>query len=209
MSRFATRSIAFGILLIVSPWVHSYPSTQDVQTYVSRSASTSLSPRIAGFLLAQQVEDSTAVPKADSIRGTRTRSVKLKNPYLALGIAVYPGIALRGAGHWYAGKEGTAMILAGAAAVGALLLLGLTADPPLEGDGDTLNGDRKNDGSLEYACGVTALVLVVGSWVYDIVGAPLAVKRQNERLLRERKATLEFDFDNRGELVRIQLVRRF
>jgi hypothetical protein len=42
-----------------------------------------------------------------------------------------------------------------------------------------------------------------------MVGAPLAVKRQNERILKERKAALEFDFDRGGEFVRIQLVRRF
>jgi|GEM_PF-540692 len=210
MSRFATRSIAFGILLIVSPWVYTYPSTHDIQTYVSLNASTSLSPQSAGFLLAQQVEDSTAVPKADSIRGTRSPAVKLKNPYMALGIAVYPGIGLRGAGHWYAGKEGTAMILAGAMVVGGLLLVvpgyGYR---DTETCGDTLNGDRNNDGSLELACAVTGLVLVAGSWVYDIVGAPLAVKRQNARILRERNATLEFDFERGGEFVRIQLVRRF
>ncbi|MGB7061812.1 MAG: hypothetical protein WBF13_05595 [Candidatus Zixiibacteriota bacterium] len=101
------------------------------------------------------------------------------------------------------------MILMGAMVVGALLLLGATGDQGLEGNGDTLNGGRNSDGSLEYACGVTGLVLVAGSWVYDIVGAPLAVKRQNARILRERNATLEFDFDNGGEFVQIQLVRRF
>jgi len=101
------------------------------------------------------------------------------------------------------------MILVGATAVGFLLLLGITADPPLEDNGDTLNGDHPSYSSLEYACGVTGIVLILGSWVYDIVGAPLAVKRQNARILRERNATLEFDFDNGGEFVRIQLVRRF
>ena len=209
MNKFATRSIAFGILLIVSPGVHSYPSTCDVQTYISLRAPTNLSARSADFLTAQQVEDSTAVPKADSIRSSRTRTVKLKNPYLALGIALYPGIGLRGAGHYYAGKEGTAAVLAGATIVGALLFISGVGYHGCEGNGDTLNGDPHSYSSLEYACVATGIALIIGSWVYDIVGAPLAVKRQNERILGDRKATLEFDFEPGGEFVRIQLVRRF
>jgi hypothetical protein len=126
-----------------------------------------------------------------------------------LGIALYPGIGLRGAGHWYAGEEGTAMVLAGAAIVGGLLVVGGSGYPGPEDDGDTLNGDHPSYGYLRLACVVTGMTLIIGSWLYDIVEAPLAVKRQNERILRERKATLEFDFERGGEFARIQLIRRF
>jgi hypothetical protein len=52
-------------------------------------------------------------------------------------------------------------------------------------------------------------VLFFGSWIYDLVGAPHAVQRENRELLGGENVRLRFGFDQTSHSVRVQIVKRF
>jgi hypothetical protein len=57
-------------------------------------------------------------------------------------------------------------------------------------------GEYDQDAEL-WAIG--GLVLFMGSWVCDMVGSPLAVKKQNEKLLQGKQGNLKFQMKD-GQL---------
>jgi hypothetical protein len=160
-------------------------------------------------LFAQQMQDSLRSQGIDHRFAEQSTSAEAKSPRRAILYALVPGFVVHGSGHIYAGEKKTARILLATEMVGFVLMFMAMGDPGYDLDDTTSNGDRENDdGTRDWLAG-TGAFLFLGSWIYDVVGAPFACKRQNERILRERKVALEFDFERGGEFVRIQLVRRF
>lgn len=101
------------------------------------------------------------------------------NPGMAATLALVPGIAVHGAGHFYAGRP-----LAGAALVavelGSLYLayLGSTqissAVNSGVGDADSANFGDSEEFSRGLGLVVTGTALFLGSWLFDLSGAPTA-----------------------------------
>ena len=184
--------IGLTILLICFLSTNTYPSTDKTQTYVSRSGFIS-SPQCgySGLLFAQQM--------ADSVRVKRSDSLKLKDPNIAILYAVVPGIVVHGAGHFYAGKRTTATILFASGFIGGSFVFigGLTG---LEKSSPTKIG---------YMLIITGAVLFTGSWTYDLIGAPIAVKKENQKLLGKKSANLKFEFDHKYDSIKIVLIRQF
>jgi len=166
------RSIGLTILLIWFLSAKSYPST--TQTYVSRSYHST-------FLLANQTNDSAKV--------TNFHLKKPKSPWIALGIALVPGAVVHGAGHFYAGRIKTGFLLMGTEVVG-VSLVGVGA---IAGFAEVMGGESTLDAELWIFGG---LILFVGSWVYDVVGSPIAVKKQNKELLQRRHGKLKFQIED-------------
>jgi hypothetical protein len=197
--------------MVASLYSYSYPSSDKIETYVSKSRSMSLRPQqLSNFLFAQQMEDSTKVERTDSIQTLGTGTVKLKSPYWALFYAVMPGMFYHGAGHFYAGERKIAIILFMIGTGGSFVALaGVMGDPAPEMDDETSNGENQIDDETRDRALWVAAVLFFSTWIYDLVDAPLAVKRQNKKLLKKQNLGLEFDFDDRSKVVRCQIVKRF
>lgn len=211
MSRLVVNTVVTtAIFFVCSAHMCSCASDGYTRSYVSAERCIKVQTvQPPDFLFAQQMEDSSRSQGTDPTFAEQTKSAEVKSPYRAILYAAVPGFFLHGSGHIYAGKKKTARVLLATEMVGFVLMFMAMGDPGYDLDDTTSNGDRENDdGTRDWLAG-TGAFLFLGSWIYDMVGAPLAVKRQNERILRERKAALEFDFDRGGEFVRIQLVRRF
>ncbi len=141
------------------------------------------------FLFAQQAEDSTKPQTAPSL--------KLKSPYTAAFYSVIPGVLVHGSGHFYAGKEGTGSALLGLEAAGVLLLY--------FGSLSAFQGSsHQNDTD---AMGYMGLALFAGSWVYDMVGSPIAVVRRN-RYIKETEGT-QYDFKREPRELRLTFAWHF
>ena len=170
--------------------------TDHVQSYVSKSGSIDVTwDGPSNFLLAQHQEDSIIV--------NREVSRKLKDPGKALLYALVPGLVVHGAGHFYAGKTKTGAVLLGSELVGGTIFsIGVVG----KGMSQLEGGEPWKYGDVFMAFGG---VLFVGSWIYDVIGAPLAVQRENQKLLEGGNLRLKFDLDHTTHSVRVQIVRRF
>ncbi|MGB2769226.1 MAG: hypothetical protein WBC88_05830 [Candidatus Zixiibacteriota bacterium] len=184
------------LLLMCVLSINAFPSTDRVQAYVSRSGAIDAAwDGPSSFLLAQHQEDSLRVPGADS--------KELKDPGVALLYALVPGLVVHGAGHFYAGEKAAGWVLAS----GEILSLCLIGYAVGVGAGESKSGTTSN-GNRELI-GVFGGGLFVGTWIYDVIGAPLAVQRENREFLQGRNVRLRFDLDHTSHSVRVQIVKRF
>jgi|GEM_PF-1244516 len=133
------------------------------------------------------------------------KPVKLKSPTTALVIALVPGSVVHGAGHFYAGKTGTAFGLFGAEIIGAGMIIFGVLGSVFEG----MEGSEKRGG--EHAALIIGLGLFVGSWVYDVVASPLVVKNQNDKILGKRPFAFELnmELDKRDQQIKCLMVKHF
>ena len=190
------KVIVLTIALTGALWVYSSASPGDAQTYVCRSGCIdSALDGPAGFLLAQHQEDSIRVDRADS--------TEPKDPGVALLYAAVPGFFVHGAGHFYAGEKTAGWVLVGGEIL-SLCIMGCAVGIGLveSSNGSTSSGDAD-------IVGIFGGALFVGTWVYDIIGAPLAVQRENRELLGGENVRLRFDLDGASHSVRVQMVKRF
>ena len=195
MSR-AREVIALTIGLTSGLWVCSSASPGDVHTYVSTSGSAEAAWNgPSSVLLAQHQEDSIGV------EGVGSR--ELKDAGVAFLYAAGPGFLVHGAGHFYAGKTKTGAVLLGSEVVGGALLF-------IGGFG---KGVSQMEGGEPWKYGDILMVfggmLFFGSWIYDMIGAPLAVQKENRELLQRSDVHLRFDPDPTSHSVRIQIAKRF
>jgi hypothetical protein len=102
-------------------------------------------------------------------------SLKLKNPNTALFYAAVPGFLIHGMGHFYATKPITGTLLLGVEMLGLLFMV-RGAFSGFDGSSD--KGEEVN--------GIVGVALFIGSWAYDMIGAPLAVGKENERILQSK-----------------------
>jgi hypothetical protein len=93
-----------------------------------------------------------------------------------------PGIVVHGAGHFYAGKKMTSALLFGAELGGvALVFYGVNL-----GIGE-MDSERTATPNVVAAGGAA---LFLGSWIYDIIGAPLTIVKENEKILGKQSGKL-------------------
>jgi hypothetical protein len=138
------------------------------------------------FFFVKQSNDSTREEEIDTIHTKRSRIIKPKDPNKALLYAIIPGFIVHGAGHFYAGEKTTGWILV----AGEALSLSLLTYSIGVGIGESTNGSTSN-GEAEII-GIFAGTLFLGSWVYDLIGAPKAVQR-NRKLFDQK--TQEWNFE--------------
>jgi hypothetical protein len=172
------------------------PSTDRVETYVSQNDS----PLVAwdgpsDLLVAQHHEDSITVSR--EVYGRR------KDPGKALLYALLPGLVVHGAGHFYAGDKTAGWALVGGEVLG-LCLIAYAAGA--RSDYKPLSSDLDDEAET---IGYFGAGLFVGTWIYDVIGAPLAVQRENREFLGGENIGLRFDLDHTSHSVRIQIAKRF
>ncbi|MFH1336452.1 MAG: hypothetical protein ABII96_08035 [Candidatus Zixiibacteriota bacterium] len=133
----------------------------------------------------------------DSILAIGINSYKTKSSYVALFYSFVPGIIVHGSGHFYAGKTNTGYLLLGTEAAG-LLLLYMGFEVAFGGSAYQTDADLM---------GWTGLALFSGSWLYDIIGSPIAVHKRNKELLKKKNTELRFQPKDSG--LRLVLVYHF
>jgi hypothetical protein len=138
--------------------------------------------KIAGrSFCAAETQDSATDSAADSIAGEPVATAGPKDPSKAFLIALLPGSLVHGAGHFYAGKTTTGLLLLGSELLGAAFVLG----------GTSTGWGRSSPTREGFAVALAGGTLFFGSWIYDMIKSPLIVQKQN-RLLEKNPATLEF-----------------
>ena len=116
--------------------------------------------------------------RIDSINKAYTRpdSLKLQNPNTALFYAAVPGFFLHGMGHFYAKKPITGTILFGVEMLS--LVFGFRS---------AIRGMAENVDYNEEVDAFFSVTLFLGSWIYDMIGAPLSISNKNEKILEKQR----------------------
>ena len=142
---------------------------------------------------------------AASKKAGEIKPAKLKSPTKAFVIALVPGSVVHGAGYFYAGKTKTALGVFGAEILGAgmayvgALGMSLTSDT---------GGKTTGAGGVLFIFG---LGLFTGSWIYDVIGSPFAVKNENDKILGKKPFPydLNMKFDEKQQQIKCLVVKRF
>jgi hypothetical protein len=172
---------------------YSCSANQSMKTYVSESGWKSLElPRPSGTLFVQELEDTVKVHTSDS--------PKLKNPKVALIYAIFPGIIIHGAGHFYAGADSMAWFLMTMEGIGIGIWSLVLAIYCI--DGTDLRG-------LALPLSIGGGYFFVLSWFYDMFEAPHAVEEHNQRIFENRNTSLEFNLDQKDNYMGFRIVKRF
>lgn len=118
---------------------------------------------------------------------------------IALGIAFFPGVIIHGAGHFYAGKPKTGSLLlvgelvgVGCIAAGIVVIsLGVFTKVGTLGAADVTEASGLASGLMYVGSG-----LFLGTWVYDVVFAPISClkysEQKNDYKINIVKLTLKF-----------------
>ncbi|MGB2770222.1 MAG: hypothetical protein WBC88_10900 [Candidatus Zixiibacteriota bacterium] len=181
------RIVALILILIVGLRVPSSTAGQSSKTYVSRSESGNL-----GLLRSSTVL--FAAQKADSVAARTPKSPKLKSPTTATIIAIFPGAAIHGLGHFYAGADSIAWSI--------LAMEGLS----IAIFGFCLLLPWWELAAIPCYC---AAALFGATWWADMMFAAEAVKEHNKKVLEQQKKEFGFQFHQRSGQVGFRIVAGF
>jgi TM2 domain-containing membrane protein YozV len=154
------------------------------------------------------------VAKADEKTGAKEDKGKASNGHkskaIAGGLAFFPGVAIHGAGHMYAGSwmKGLGLLAIEGAAIGGLTqsVGGLTDATKVFNGGKSV----PTDVSAVYTTVGLALVssmALIWSWFDDMAGAPVAVVEYNK--IQDQNATAQFRVNPRGDGAELALSTNF
>lgn len=189
------KTVFITFLWIAILFPYSNASTYNQETYVSRKHWENLRLRHSrNYFFAQQTEDTTTTKT--------TESLKLKNPNVAFFYAFVPGFFVHGAGHFYAGERKTGWILVAGEVVG----LGIITFSGLVGFAEAMGGGTSTSPDM---LALTGTLIFIGTWVYDLIGAPLAVKKNNQILLQKQSKAIPFEPGWRRDFVGLRIVKTF
>jgi hypothetical protein len=198
-----TRGASLLVVLLSSLCGHAVGSTGDALVGVVTSSCLGFRQHASPSAWSASAESRAwdgwvfAEGQKDSIGSVENAGSNLKDPNAALTYALFPGVIAHGAGHIYAGEVRTGLVLLGSE-LGGLALYAWGAATGVE------RGQPSSEGVIAMATGGA---LFFGSWAYDLVFAPLGVRKKNEQLLRARNARLKLR--TRDEQVGLVLVWRF
>jgi hypothetical protein len=185
---FIVAVLFFGLSVAAYPSIHS-------QSFLFKDSVLRIPQfKDSPFLFSQQVKDTSMDGKNESL--------KLKDPRMAVFYSFIPGIVFHGAGHIYAGKIGTGLLLFGSEIVGGgLLTIGAI--------GVAFSQDEYGESAWKpgYVLIATGTFLFLGSWFYDLIGSPLAVNKQNQILMQKKNTELKFQLKDKD--LRLAIVWHF
>jgi hypothetical protein len=194
------KVLILSLLLTCSLYINSLGSTNSVETFVSNGNLKRTEMRfVSSFFSAQQTESSTGDSVLDSIPTFHPDLNKRKDPSKAFIYALVPGAVVHGAGHFYAGKTNTGLILLGSEMLGGVLMLtgAVSGWGGRGGNGPTAEG---------FVVAFAGGALFFGSWIYDMIKSPLIVQRQNRELNQEKQTSLRFRIRD-GDLRLVTILR--
>jgi hypothetical protein len=129
------------------------------------------------------------------------KSLRLKDPNKALLYAAIPGFVVHGAGHFYAGKTKTGLLLLGTELVAFAFLVQSALLDWAEAES---GAKQPVDPVVPLAIGT---VLFYGCWLYDLFASPGEVKKRNEELLKT--ANMDIELGLKQNTYCLKLVKRF
>ena len=137
-----------------------------------------------------------------SSKYANNKNLRLKDPGKAILYAAIPGFVVHGAGHFYAGKTKTGLLLLGTEVLAFAFFVEGALLEFQESEGWTIEGP---DPGVFFAIGT---VLFYGSWLYDLFASPGEVKKRNEELLRNRDTNVELELKEDTYYLKL-VVKRF
>lgn len=110
----------------------------------------------------------------------KINTAKYWDPLDAFGLAVIPGVIVRGAGHWYAKRYLTGTALFIASVIGLKLYISAQDPSGWEGyrDGHPIWHENKYYKLQRYS----GLFIWFGTWAYDLIGAPIICIHHNRQV---------------------------
>jgi len=113
--------------------------------------------------------------KAQGLNSVSETKPKRKSPELAFMMAFGPGFFIHGMGHFYIGSYGKAAGMLGIEVFSLALAFAATMN-------DIVGDDEDKCDNRKYNLNAAAFVLFLGSWAWDMIGAPLKAKRMNDKM---------------------------
>jgi len=114
--------------------------------------------------------------KALGLNSVSETQYKRKSPELAFMIAFAPGFFIHGLGHLYVGDYGKATGIFGL----EVLSLSIFTLAAMAGVGGMDNPDQNED-AID-AMFIASVLIFIGSWTWDMAGAPIKAEKINEKL---------------------------
>jgi hypothetical protein len=117
----------------------------------------------------------TPASQTDSAKkvSAQSDSLGVRSPNKALLFAVFPGFIAHGSGHFYARKPLTGLVLLATEAGGIMLWR----------QGGNFMGASHGGTDGELSQFLIGMGLFFGSWAYDLICAPHAINKENEKLM--------------------------
>lgn len=189
------KTVLITLLWTAILFPHFDASACNRETYVSRKhwQNIRLHHSFNSFF-AQQMQD--------TMRTKTTDSLKLKNPNVAFFYAFVPGFFVHGAGHFYADEKKTGWILV----AGEVVSLGVLTFSGFVGFAESMSGSPPTGSEM---LALTGSIVFIGTWVYDLIGAPIAVKRNNQMLLEKRNEAIQLEPGWGNDFVGLRIVKGF
>ena len=182
--------LSLGLFCLIS---RSAKANTEIHIFKNNATSLQLA-RPAGYIFYQQKSDSIRIQAPDFMRYRYTKHKTHKNPNLAFALAVFPGVCWHGVGHWYAGEENTAMAVFTTGCVGMFVMMIAMGDPTKSYD-QMSEEEKKEDQRRRDQNVLIGGIIFLGSWVFDMVDAPLAAKRHNRKLSDEQNFIFKFELN--------------
>lgn len=172
------------------------------QVFASSFESSFLSDRSQSFNSLRYLHAQNQSPgDTGSSKYADNKNLRLKDPNKAILYAAVPGFVVHGAGHFYAGKTKTGLVLLGTEVLSfAFLAVGALAE-----FGQSESGGKADvDPRLFFVSGTA---LFYGSWLYDLFASPGEVKKRNEELLKTKNMNIHFELKEQGYSFKLVVAR--
>lgn len=178
MRKLTLVSAILFILSVLSNTVQAgnNPTVSYSPTNITQAMDLAVRSNSLNYLYTQETSQMDSVNKGY----VRPDTLRLKNPNTAIVIAILPGSIVHGAGHFYARRPVTGAALLGIEAVSLVFFVRAIG----QGLSDTGSPEQERQ---EVFIGTT---LFFGSWLYDIIFAPLTIAKENERILEKQSSKL-------------------
>lgn len=116
--------------------------------------------------------------KRDSISQRKNTNYQIPSnkydPSMALMFSIIPGFFLHGAGHFYAERYGTAILLLSIEALSISFFAGSAF----------IAWGSENEEETFYGIVIASGILFLGTWIYDMVMAPKICEKERQKLKR-------------------------
>jgi TM2 domain-containing membrane protein YozV len=156
-----------------------------------------------------KAEDQSAAKEAQTKKAS---SGGHKSKALAGGLAFFPGVAIHGAGHMYAGSwmKGFGLLAIEGVAIGGLVS---STNGIIDDSKKVFGNDRKTIPTdlsgfyVNLGIATVSSMAILWTWFDDMAGAPIAVSEYNK--LQDQNATAQFRVAPRGDGAEMALSTNF
>jgi TM2 domain-containing membrane protein YozV len=196
--------------LALAPALRAADSAAEKSLAKAPAKAEAAKPEPAESAKSDAVKAEKADEKPAAKEGESKVSASHKSKALAGGLAFFPGIAVHGAGHMYAGSwmKGFGLLAIEGAAIGGLAqsVGGLTDATKVFSGGKSVPTDVSGV-YTNVGLAVVSSMALMWTWFDDMAGAPVAVSEYNK--IQDQNATAQFRVNPRGDGAELALSTNF